>query len=319
MPEMDGFEVCGRLKADEQLREIPVIFISALDDIDNKVRAFSQGGVDYLPKPFQKEEILARVKTHLRLRRQQIDIEAQKQEIQKNYVRLRELEDHRDKLVHMIVHDMRSPLMGILGNTELLEMELKGKGHAKMVSNVEGIKRSGRILQEMISTLLDISRLESNKMPLEKETCDLRSIISKALDSLGGLVRETTLVYEAPSEIVSVFCDPEITGRIVQNLVSNAIKFTGKNGEVRIFLLREQGRLKVKVSDTGPGIPPEYHQRIFEKFGQVAAGKEVKKYSTGLGLTFCKLAVEAQGGQISVSSEVGKGSTFCFTIPTGLI
>jgi len=280
MPEMDGFEVCRRLKADETLKEIPVIFISALDDVDNKVKAFSQGGVDY-----------------------------------NSYERLRELEDHRDKLVHMIVHDMRSPLTGILGNAQLLEMDLKGTGHDKLASNVEEILITGRILKAMISTLLDISRMESNEMPLERESCDLRNVISEALASLGGLVKETTIVYEPPSKAVTAFCDSEITRRIIENLTANAIKFTGKNGEVRIGLSQEESGAKVTVSDTGPGIPPEYHKRIFEKFGQVAARQEGKKYSTGLGLTFCKLAVDAQGGRIGVHSEVGKGSAFWFTIP----
>jgi two-component system, sensor histidine kinase and response regulator len=315
MPEMDGFEVCRRLKADETLKEIPVIFISALDDVDNKVKAFSQGGVDYVTKPFQEEEVLARVKIHLSLRRMQMDIEAQKQEIQNSYERLRELEDHRDKLVHMIVHDMRSPLTGILGNAQLLEMDLKGTGHDKLASNVEEILITGRILKAMISTLLDISRMESNEMPLERESCDLRNVISEALASLGGLVKETTIVYEPPSKAVTAFCDSEITRRIIENLTANAIKFTGKNGEVRIGLSQEESGAKVTVSDTGPGIPPEYHKRIFEKFGQVAARQEGKKYSTGLGLTFCKLAVDAQGGRIGVHSEVGKGSAFWFTIP----
>ncbi len=132
----------------------------------------------------------------------------------------------------------------------------------------------------------------------------------------GGLLMESRIVYEPPSDAVSALCDREITRRIVENLLANAIKFKGRGGGVRICLSREERGMKVTVSDRGPCIPPEYHHRIFEKFGQVKTKQEGKSYSTGLGLTFCKLAVEAQGGRIGLDSEVGKGSAFWFMIPT---
>jgi len=135
MPEMDGFEVCRRLKAEERLKEIPVLFISSLDDTDSKLKAFSEGGVDYVTKPFQETEVLAWVKTHLELRRKSLQIETQKRQLQKNYDHLRELEELRDNLVHMIVHDMRSPLTGLLGNTQLLLMRLQETEHAELASN----------------------------------------------------------------------------------------------------------------------------------------------------------------------------------------
>ncbi|EKD34090.1 MAG: Sensor protein [uncultured bacterium] len=317
MPEMDGFEVCRRLKSDEMLKEIPVIFISALDDTVNKAKAFSEGGVDYISKPFQEEEVLARIRTHLSLRRQQLDIEEQKQQIQHSYECLRELEEQRDQLVLMIVHDMRSPLTGILGYTELLETNLKKKtGCDDLVQDVKELRESGKALYHQISTILDISRMESNAMPLEMDSCDLRTVVSKALTSLGALVGDATIIYAPPAKVVTAFCDPEITRRIVENLTANAIKFAGRDGLVHIDLSHEANGVKVMVSDTGPGIPPAYHQRIFEKFGQVAARQEGKRYSTGLGLTFCKLAVEAQGGQIGVQSEVDKGSRFWFILPS---
>lgn len=316
MPELDGFEVCRQLKADERLKDIPVLFISALDDTANKVRAFAAGGLDYISKPFQEEEILARVRTHLSLRRQQLNIRRQKEQLEHSYERLRELEEQRDQLVLMIIHDMRSPLTGILGYAELLEMKLQNKtGCVELIKYAKEILGSGRNLHGMITTLLDISRMESKEMPLEKAFCDLRHVVSQALNSLGALVREATIVYSPPVEGMTVFCDSEITRRIVENLTANAIKFTGKNGLVRIDLSHEENGVKVTVSDTGPGIPVAYHQRIFEKFGQVAARQDRKKYSTGLGLTFCKLAVEAQGGQIGVQSEVEKGCSFWFILP----
>jgi len=157
--------------------------------------------------------------------------------------------------------------------------------------------------------------MESHAMPLEIKACDLRKVIAKALASLGALVEDSTVLFEPPADRTDALCDPEIGRRVVANLVANAIQFTGHSGEVRIDLNRVPDGVRVTVCDTGPGIPPEHLKRIFDKFGQVEARKERKKYSTGLGLTFCKLAVEAQGGRIGVESEVGKGSTFWFILP----
>jgi signal transduction histidine kinase len=317
MPGMDGFEVCRQLKADESLKDIPVLFISALDDTGCKMKAFSAGGLDYVTKPFQAEEILSRVKTHLELRRQALRIEEQKRQLQEDHDRLLELEELRDNLTHMIVHDMRSPLTGILGFAEMLMGELKELGHDKPAMYAEQIQVTGSRLRDMVTTLLDISRIESNAMPLEMKGCDLREVITNALASLGALAKESTVLFEPPADSTDALCDPEISRRVVANLVANAVKFTGRSGEVRIALNRVSDGVSVTISDTGPGIPPEYHKRIFDKFGQVTARNEGKKYSTGLGLTFCKLAIEAQGGRIGVESEIGKGSTFWFILPAG--
>ncbi len=317
MPEMDGFEVCRRIKADESLKNIPVLFISALDGTDDKIKAFAAGGLDYVTNPFQEEEVLARVKTQLDLHRQQVRIEAQMRQLQENYDHLRELEELRDNLVHMIVHDMRSPLMGILGYAELLLAELKKLGQDELASDASEILTTGSGLRDMVTLLLDISRMESNEMPLKQQTCDLREVVANAMASLGALVNDSTVLFELSAEAMVAICDPEICRRIVANLVDNAIKFTGRGGNVRVGLDRVPEGVRVTVCDSGPGIPPEYHTRIFEKFGQMEARRQDKKYSTGLGLTFCKLAVEAQGGRIGVDSEVGNGSTFWFILPAG--
>ncbi len=317
MPGMDGYEVCDRLKADAATRDIPVLFISALSETMDKLRAFTRGGVDYVTKPFQPAEVKARVATHLRLRQLQRELEDKNRLLQENYDRLAELEKLRDNLVHMIVHDMRSPLTGVVGMLEVLRMDLEDEGalDAQKADDIDEARTSGQTLNEMISSLLDISRMEAGEMPLSQEQCDLRTIVSDALTSLVSLVKRCTVVFDPPAEPVTAFCDREVVRRIVANLVSNSIKFTPSRGEVRIWFESVDASVKVLVSDTGPGIPPEYQGRIFEKFGQVEGRAEGKKYSTGLGLTFCKLAAERHGGEIDVDSELGKGSTFWFTLP----
>lgn len=315
MPEMSGFELCRKLREAAPLRDIPVIFVSALDDTASKVQAFAEGGVDYVTKPFQEGEVLARVKTHLCLRRQQLEIEAQRAKLQTSFDGLRELEAQRDGLVHMMVHDMRSPLQGILGLAEILEDALRERGLVEMVPDATAIRESSEKLRDMITTVLDISRMEASQMPVALQSCDLRRIVADALAELGARTRETNLTYQPPADLATVRCDPDLTRRIVQNLTSNAISFTGRQGQVHIVLRPGDGGVRLEVRDTGPGIAPEHHRRIFEKFGQVSSRKDGRRHSSGLGLPFCKLAIEAQGGQIGLESEPGKGSTFWVTLP----
>ncbi len=226
---------------------------------------------------------------------------------------LKELERLRDNLTHMIVHDMRSPLTGIAG---FLDLALRNREADDKTSRfLVTARESANMLTEMVTELLDVSRLEAGEMPLEKEECDLREPVSKAIESLGGLVADRDVQAIYPDKPVSVSCDPTIVRRVVANLVANAVKFTPKDGSVRIEVAEQPGSTKIAVTDTGPGIDPEYHGKIFDKFGQVEARQHGKMYSTGLGLTFCKLAVEAHGGAIGLESEIGKGSTFWFSLP----
>ncbi|MEI6149444.1 MAG: response regulator, partial [bacterium] len=154
MPEMNGYEVCTILKADEALKEIPVLFISALDETMDKIKAFAVGGVDYITKPFQFEEVEARVKTHLKLRRLQLELERQNRQLRENYEQLKKLEDLRDNLTHMVVHDMRSPLMGITGHLELLEMDAENKFSGDDLKYLRNARRSGLVLVGMVTSLL---------------------------------------------------------------------------------------------------------------------------------------------------------------------
>jgi signal transduction histidine kinase len=304
MPEMNGYEVCRRLKADPELKDIPVLFISALSETADKVKAFGAGGVDYVIKPFQFAEVDARVQTHLELRRQ-------KRALQESYERLKELERLRDSLTHMIVHDMRSPLSAILGSLELLKafMPAEPPELARMLHAARG---SAAMLNEMVTQLLDISRLEAGKMPLHKTECDLAKIARDLIASLAPSTAGRQLRLSAPEPVTSL-CDADIVRRVIGNLLGNALKFSPKEGEIGISVAREKTALRVAVKDNGSGIPSQYHQRIFEKFFQ-AESKE-KKLGTGLGLTFCKLAVEAHGGRIGLDSQAGQGCTFWFTLP----
>jgi len=306
MPGMDGLAVCERLKADATLKEIPVLFISGLSETRDKIAAFSAGGVDYVTKPFQPEEVRVRVETHLTLRRQ-------RQELQNAYERLRELESQRDNLVHMIVHDMRSPLTVIAGNLELAQMSALPDDAADCLAEAF---RAIRALVEMVSSILDVSKMEAGQMTLKLSAVDMGDLLSKALQSVDPIKGQRTLALKAPEKMAPFPCDAHLIERVVQNLIHNALKFTDeKEGAVTVSVASAGDMARVTVSDNGPGISAEYREKIFDKFWQAAAGKQGQKPSTGLGLAFCKLAVEAHGGKIGVESRKGKGSDFWFTLP----
>ncbi|HAL92317.1 MAG TPA: hybrid sensor histidine kinase/response regulator [Verrucomicrobia bacterium] len=315
MPEMNGYEVCERLKSDEALKEIPVLFISAMDETLDKIKAFAVGGVDYVTKPFQFEEVEARVRTHLKLRQLQVELESRNRQLQENYDQLRKLERLRDDLTHMIVHDMRSPLTGIAGYLELLELHVAKKLDSEELKFLQAARSSGSVLVDMVNSLLDISRMEQGKMPLAVTESDLDVLIQNALLSIGSPANAAALVHLKPPQPVRAACDANLVTRVIANLAGNALKFTPKEGRITVAAEQTGAGAKIRVADTGSGIPREFHAKIFEKFWQVEARQDGKKYSTGLGLTFCKLAIEAHGGEIGVESEVGKGSTFWFTLP----
>ena len=311
MPEMDGYEVCRRLKADEKLAAIPVIFISALSATRDKIKGFACGGVDYVTKPFQIEEVHARVETHYKLRKLQIQLEQQNGTLQDNYDQLRKLEELRDNLTHMVVHDMRSPLAIVQMSLEMLKTTLTGL-NAPEGKLLDGALLAAKTMNRMTTQLLDVSRLEAGQMPLNKAACDLAPIAQAALEAIAPLLGDRHAVLDV-REPLTALCDAVLLRRVLDNLLSNALKFTPPGKEITISIAREGDAAQLAVADTGPGIPEKYHQKIFEKFSQVEGEQQSK--GTGLGLTFCKLTAEAHGGKIGVESEVGRGSTFWFTLP----
>jgi signal transduction histidine kinase len=307
MPGMDGYEVCRELKKDEVLAEIPVIFISAYGETVDKIRAFHAGGIDYVTKPFQVEEIEARVAVHLQLRRQQREMEAM-------LARQRELEDMRDSMVHMIVHDLRAPLTAVFNYLDLVREQEAGFISPESMQNLDLAMKAARWMVQMVSGLLDASKIESGQMRLHLIECDVGHVISEAIDAIRSLADEKNVLFH-PVHMRAVI-DHDAIARVIQNLVSNAVKLTPPGGEVHVWVRNIDEILRVEVTDNGPGIAAEHHPKIFEKFGQLDSNVRQSIPSTGLGLYFCKLAIEAHRGHIGVDSEVGKGSTFWFELPT---
>ena len=305
MPEMNGFEVCTKLRGNPEWHGVPVIFLTALSDVGDKVKGFAAGGTDYITKPFQLEEVLARVENQLALRQARRQLSAQLEQ-------LRSLERLRDDLVHMIVHDMRSPLTVLIGRLELLKPHV-ANGPGKTLDTA---LRSAVALNRMADTLLDVSRLEDGKMPVHRTPCDLSKLAADVRASFAAVEPDRVIDLDCP-EPVTATCDPGLVQRVLENLVSNGVKHTPSGGRLRIAATALPGRARLTVQDEGEGVPPEARERIFEKFGNVAARKSRSYHSAGLGLAFCKLAIQAHGGTIGVDSATPQGSLFWVELPSG--
>ncbi len=308
MPDMNGFEVCEQLKADPKLADTPVIFISGNTETVDKVRAFSVGGVDYVTKPFQMAEVEARVATHLELRRK-------RRELQESIEALRRLETLRDSLVHMVVHDLRSPLAAISACLEVIKWDAEEQHRHELAADVEMALHATRTIIRLVNSVLDVSKMEGTEMRLQLAPADIAAVARESIDELESLVGTRQLVRDWPEDPVMAVVDRDVVARVMQNLLGNALKFTPATGLITVAVEANDDMVRVAVLDTGPGIPREYRERVFEKFGQVEALSRGQRFSTGLGLTFCRLAVDAHGGRIGVDSEVGRGSTFWFVLP----
>lgn len=315
MPGLDGYEVLARMKGDEALRHVPVIMISALDELESVVRCIEMGAEDYLPKPFNPVLLKARIGASLekkRLRDQEIRLFEQ---LQVSYRQLKELEQLRDDLTHMIIHDLRTPLTSLL--TGLQTVEGMGELNPDQKEFLDIAVRGGYSLLGMINDLLDISKLEEGSLKLECQELNPQEVVDYALTQVRSLARQKnlSLASDLPGDLPTLSADADKLRRTLVNLIGNAIKFTPTGGTITVASRRDEEGVLFAVQDTGEGIPKEAFGRIFEKFGQVETRKAGRKMSTGLGLTFCKMVVEAHGGRIWVESEPGKGSTFSFVIP----
>ena len=241
------------------------------------------------------------------------------QQLRQAYKQLRESERMAKDLTNMVVHDLRTPLSGIITAMQFIDDKARARLDVTEQETLSIALASSETLQQMIDDLLDVSRLEERRMPLRRRQASLREIADQARSQLAMSVRRKKigLAFSVPASLPEIDVDPKVIVRVFVNLLGNAVRHTPPEGKIRVKAAVTAGEVAVRISDTGEGIPPEFLERIFEKFAQVEPHKTRRSYSTGLGLTFCKLAVEAHGGRIWAESELGNGSTFTFTLPVG--
>lgn len=228
---------------------------------------------------------------------------------------LRESERLRDNLTHMIVHDLRNPITAVMGGLDLLRMMLGKNLNQDQIRLLDNSRHSSGVLLHLVNDILDINKMEAGKFKLNLEPVDLGELAGKTGEPIRVLseIEGQNFYIDVSESLPQVACDAHIISRVITNLLSNAIKHTPEGGNITLAVRSyDSDTVAISVADTGRGIPLAYREHIFEKFGQVEGDE---RRGTGLGLTFCKMMVEAHDGHIWVESEVGTGSTFAFTLP----
>jgi two-component system, sensor histidine kinase and response regulator len=311
MPGMNGFEVCRRLKENPRHVRIPIVFVTALSDTEDKVKAIEAGGDDFLTKPFNRPVLLARIRSLLRLKDASDRLEA-------SYRKLQALELMKDDLMKMIVHDLKSPLSAVLATFEVICDGDVGPLTGEQRELLTGAQQQGEAMLQLINDLLELTRLEETELVPQRYAVPVSELLDAVAEEWRLRVdrdgKELRVEHESG---LDVHADPQLLRRVLANLVGNAVRHGGAGVEVRVSADRAPGRGGVifTVADNGVGIPSAFHEFIFRKFGSLQRGDTHGRPSSGIGLTFCKLAVEAHGGQIWVESAEGEGCVFRFTIP----
>ena len=339
MPDIDGYEVCKRLKANPVTKDIPVIFISSIEESTDKVEAFSVGGVDYISKPFQLIEVLARIETHLRLCLLQKKLQEQNEQLQSSALVLsrsleqeRKLSQMKSDFISVVSHEFRTPLTTIQSASELLEYYEWTK--EEQVEQLHQIQSEVKHMTDLMEDVLFLSRANANKAKLNITKFDLADFCKRLLVQIKKTFAENytlhSFLHILPNEIaiqnfhienelpiVSVNMDEKLLRQIITNLITNAIKYSHQNTtiefKVTVDFSVSSPNVSFVISDRGIGIPEEDLEHLFSAFHR---GKNVGILpGTGLGLSIVKNCIDIHNGTIAVNSKLNVGTEFTVTLP----
>jgi signal transduction histidine kinase len=317
MPGMDGFQVTAKLKGDPATKHVPVIMVTALDDRSARMMGLSVGAEDFLSKPVDRAELLARVRNLLRLKAADAELAAALVEAQA----ARLMADHANAAKTMFLrsmsHELRTPLNAISGFAELLEMGLRGAVNEAQASDLARIRRASAYLLRLINDILSVARLEGAR-PLNLIPIAVHPVLAEVEGLCGNQAKAKGLTLSVtPCERnASVTADAERFQQILLNLITNAIKFTEKGGSVTVGCHCDGDLVRISVKDTGAGVPASDLDRVFEPFVQIDRQlTPASQQGVGLGLSISRDLARAMHGDLTLESTVGVGSVFTLTLP----
>jgi signal transduction histidine kinase len=302
MPDMDGFQVCQRLKQNSATKHIPVIFISAIHEISEKVKGFRIGGVDYITKPIQREEVIARVNVHLNLKRSQEE--------------LTNANAAKDKLMAIIGHDLRGPLGSLMQALDMLikfDDQLDKQKRLEMMAELHnGAKRTFNLLENTLCW----ARSQRGDIIYQPVNLKVKAIVDDNIRLLSDLAEDKAIRLNFDiHKALSVYADKNMLTIVLRNLISNALKFTPESGEVKVTAITKKKFVEITVVDNGVGISAENRERLFDLENHFTTFGTRNETGSGLGLLLCKEFVEKNGGNIRMESVKKGGSAFKFTVP----
>lgn len=307
MPDIDGYEVCRKIKANEATENIPIIFITSKSEVDDEARGFEAGVVDYIVKPFSLPVVRARVKTHLALKRQQDE--------------LRTLNETKNRFLGTAAHDLRNPLSSIRGLTELMLEGATGEFTEEQKEMLSMVFDTSDHMLALVNDLLDVAVIESGKFDLDRESIDLVRLVTDRLRLMKpGANKKDITIHTEFADVPACPLDPQRVVQVFDNLFTNAVKFSPKNSNVYVRILEKESGIFLEVEDEGPGISVEGQKRLFGAFERLGTKTTGGETSTGLGLSIVNRIMKAHGGEVQVKSEVDKGTKMMAVFPlTGTI
>ncbi|MCU4162776.1 ATP-binding response regulator [Carboxylicivirga caseinilyticus] len=326
LPDMNGFQVCEKIRAKYDLDSLPVIFLSAHNDTNNVHYGFKIGAQDFITKPFNRGDLLMRVRTHILLKKN-IDklkylnetLEQKVEERTRALNLAKEAAERNDRLktifLQNLSHEIRTPLNGIFGFTQLLKLNLEEKEN--YIHYIEMIEHSGEHMLSMINDLVILSKIESGQnIDICIEEVDLNEMLDEIILTFQPRIKDKGLKLFKRVKIPDGFMfetDKEKIFQVFMNLINNAIKYT-PSGYIEIKICYFDSKIEFSVKDTGVGIPKNMHKVIFERFVQGKTYHNRPFEGSGVGLSISKALIEALGGEIWVESEPEKGAIFKFSL-----
>ncbi len=313
MPNMDGFEVCQALKSSSDLADIPVVFLSASGDTFDKVKGFQLGAVDYITKPFQIDEVLVRINTHLTMAKQRQQLIAYHERDLTYLVQLNEL---KSDIIRTANHDLRNPLSTIMVYLELLRGYIDSDD-PKTGQYLQAIETTTENMKNLLTNVLDIATIETGNAIRREETA-LNPLILDVVTSLEPLFEKSQLRFELimPEAEHFVFVDDTRIKQVVNNLLTNAVKYTEPGGGISLKVTVSEYSWQFEVEDTGLGIPEHDLPHIFDRFHRVETEQHLQSSGTGLGLYIVQQIINQHNGSIEVQSKLGLGTIFTVTLPS---
>jgi signal transduction histidine kinase len=317
MPGMDGYQVAREIKGKPDTKSIPIIMVTALDERDARMLGLSVGAEDFLSKPVDRAELIARVRNLLRLKAATEDLQAALAEARDARMMAEHANSAKTLFLRAMSHELRTPLNAITGYTELLELGIRGTVNPAQVQDLGRIKRAAVYLTCLINDVLTVARLEGAR-PLELTSVAVNPVLDEVegLCALQAKAKGLTL-RSAPCESgIFVTADAERFQQILLNLITNAIKFSAADGIIEVTCESDAGIVSVHVKDTGVGIRVADVDRVFEPFVQVDRHLTlVSQQGIGLGLSISRELARAMHGDLTLRSSEGLGSTFTLTLP----
>jgi len=302
MPDMDGFEVCRRIRENPDWAEIPIIFLSSADDKDLIVRALESGGVDYITKPFNHAELVSRVRTHLALK---VARDA-----------LKQLAEDRDEIFGILTHDLKNHLGGMDMSAQILRERTAEMADPKLRLMAENISRSSSQMLAFVKEFL-ANASANHRLSIKTQPISLSEAASRAVEQHQEAARrkQITLQTSWPENDTLVQADPAALGQVLDNLLSNAIKFSPSDKQVSVAVLPNDGHCELRIQDQGPGFTSEDKARMYRRYARLSARPTGGEPSTGLGLSIVQKLVQAIHGELACESTPGHGATFTVRLP----